>query len=72
MAMCKSGDARWTALLGQWLVGVGVLRYKRLRLSTVLKVRCSLLALEGNSPSSEEDFIGAFPLLLLANFTPTS
>ena len=25
-AMCKAGDARWTALLGQWLVGVGVLR----------------------------------------------
>ena len=37
-AMCKAGDARWTALLGQWLVGVGVLRYKHLNLSTVLKI----------------------------------
>ena len=36
--MCKAGDARWTALLGQWLVKVGVLRYKRLNLSTVLKI----------------------------------
>ena len=36
--MCKAGDARWTAFLGQWLVGVGVLRYKRLNLSTVLKI----------------------------------
>ena len=36
--MCKAGDARWTALLGQWLVGVGVLRYKHLNLSTVLKI----------------------------------
>ena len=37
-AMCRAGDARWTALLGQWLVGVGVLRYKHLNLSTVLKI----------------------------------
>ena len=37
-AMCKAGDARWTALLGQWLVGVGVLRCKHLNLSTVLKI----------------------------------
>ena len=37
-AMCKAGDARWTALLGQWLVGVGVLRHKHLNLSTVLKI----------------------------------
>ena len=36
--MCKAGDTRWTALLGQWLVGVGVLRYKHLNLSTVLKI----------------------------------
>ena len=36
--MCKAGDARWTALLGQWLVGVGVLRCKHLNLSTVLKI----------------------------------
>ena len=36
--MCKAGDARWTALLGQWLVGVGVLRYKHLNLSSVLKI----------------------------------
>ena len=37
-AMCKAGDARWTALLGQWLVGVGVLRYKHPNLSPVLKI----------------------------------
>ena len=37
LAMCRARDARWT-LLGQWLVGVGVLRYKRLNLSTVLKI----------------------------------
>ena len=36
--MCKAGDARWTALLGQWLVGVGVLRYEHLNLSSVLKI----------------------------------
>ena len=37
-AMCKAGDARRTALLGQWLVGVGVLRHKHLNLSSVLKI----------------------------------
>ena len=31
----KSGDARWAAL---WLLGVGVLWYKHLRLSTVLRI----------------------------------
>ena len=41
-AMCKAGDARWTALLGQWLLGMGVLQYKHLNkhlnLSIILKI----------------------------------
>ena len=60
-AMCKAGDARWTALLGQWLVGVGVLRYKHLNLSTVLKITPSTVhsfCTKGKQAKLRRDFTG--------------
>ena len=41
VAMSKLWGARWTALLGQCFVGVGVLRHKLLHLSHVLKITSS-------------------------------
>ena len=72
VALCRAGDARWTALLGQWLVGAGVLRYKHLHLSTVLKITASTVhcyCTRGKQAKLRSGFYWCVPARFLNQFS---
>ena len=73
-AMCKLEDARWTALLGQWLAGVGALRYKHLNLSIAIKIPPSTVhcfCTKGRQAKLRREFYWCVPATFSNSFACT-
>ena len=64
----KAGDQTWSALLGSWLVAVGVLRYKHISRSVPKKV--SLSTFHAHCPRGKQRRLrGGFDFCIPATFT---